>query len=457
MSRPGLLHSARRIAPLAWPVFVGQLAVLAFSTIDTMMVARYAALDLAALAVGIAIYITVFVGGMGVVMAIGPITGQLFGARKLPEAGVQLQQATWLAGGISVLGCCLLLMPGAFLDLAQASPEVADKVRSYLRGLAFALPPALAFAAFRGFNVSISRPKVVMALQLGGLALKVPLNALLVFGSGDLHLPALGAAGCGIATAIAMWCQSLCALYVLRHDPFYAPFALPAKGIAPPHRASLVGLLRLGLPMGMSLLIEVSGFTFMAIFISRIGTTAVAGHQIAANLVSVMFMLPLAIANAATTLVAQSLGADDKADAQRLGWHGLSLGVLIAALTGLALYLSRHTVLRAYTHDPVIIAAALPLIAWAAVFHVADAAQTIGSFVLRAYHLAVAPMVIYAFAIWGVGLGGGFVVAFDRAGFTPASLLGAQGFWSAATAGLALSASCLALFTAWMLRQKNRP
>ena len=138
-ARNALADSARRIAPLAWPVLVGQLAVLAFSTIDTVMVARFAALDLAALAIGGAVYITVFVGLMGVVLAVGPISGQLFGAGKLGEAGRQLHQAIWLALALSVLGCTLLLFPEPFLALSRAQTDVAIKVRGYLAGLAFAL------------------------------------------------------------------------------------------------------------------------------------------------------------------------------------------------------------------------------------------------------------------------------------------------------------------------------
>ena len=153
MTHHGLLSSARRIAPLAWPVFVGQVAVLAFGTVDTVMVARYAALDLAALAIGAAVYITVFVGLMGVVMSIGPVAGQLFGARQLHEAGAQLHQAVWLALGLSVVGSALLLMPAPFLHAAQAQPAVADKVRAYLGNLAFALPPALFFQAFRALSL----------------------------------------------------------------------------------------------------------------------------------------------------------------------------------------------------------------------------------------------------------------------------------------------------------------
>ncbi|MEO8060209.1 MAG: MATE family efflux transporter [Burkholderiales bacterium] len=460
MKPASLLHSARRIAPLAWPVFIGQLAVLAFATIDTILVARYAAVDLAALAIGGAAYISVFVGLMGVVLAVGPIAGQLFGAGQWRECGQQLHQAMWLALAMSVIGCTVLLFPQPFLSLSRASPEVAAKVRAHLTALAFALPPALLFTAFRGFNTAVSRPKVVMAVQLVALLVKLPLTALLVFGFtlptplGELRLDALGAPGCGVATAIVMAGQMLVAWQLLRRDRFYARFNFGAR-LAAPHRASLAALLRLGVPMGLSIAIEVTGFTFMAFFISRIGATPVAGHQIAVNLVSLMFMMPLAIANASSTLVAQRIGAGDMADARRLGWHGLEAGVLIAATMGAAVYLLREDILRLYTNDSVIIGAALPLLAWVAVFHIADAAQTVAAFVLRAYRVATAPLVIYAVAIWGVGLGGGYALAFGNASFVPMALQSALGFWSAATLGLVVAGVGMSTFLAWMLRRTH--
>jgi len=459
--RPSLNHSARRIFPLAWPVLVGQLAVLAFSTVDTVMVARYGALDLAALAIGGAAYISVFIGLMGVVLAVGPIAGQLFGAKKLVEAGEQLHQAIWLALGLSVLGCALLLFPAPFLALSRAEPEVAVKVRGYLTALAFALPPALLFTAFRGFNTAVSRPKIVMAVQVGALLLKVPLNAVLVFGFamstpfGELRIEAMGAPGCGVATAITMSLQLIIGWLVLRYDPFYRPFGLQVGSFTPPRRDSLVELVRLGVPMGLSIGIEVTGFTFMAFFISRLGATPVAGHQIAVNLVSLMFMMPLALANATSTLVAQRIGADDLRDARRIGWHGLQIGVLIAAAMGGTAYLLRESLLHAYTHNEVIIAAAMPLLAWVMLFHVVDAAQTLGAFILRAYKIATVPVVIYATAIWGVGLGGGYVLAFDITGVTPPALQGARGYWAASTAGLTLAALGLCGFLLWMLREQS--
>ena len=459
MTRPRLKESALRLFPLAWPVFIGQIAVLAFSTVDTVMTARASALDLAALAIGGSIYVSVFVGLMGMIFAVGPIAGQLFGAGKFRESGHEAEQAVWLALGLTVIGCTVLLWPEPFLALARAEPAVAEKVRGYLRGLACALPASLVFMAYRGFNIAVSRPKAVMVLQLGGLALKVPINALLVFGFalptpfGELSVPALGAQGCGIATAIVMWCQLLAAIAVLRRDPFYAPFGL-GYGLGRPSRASLAALLRLGIPMGLSILIEVTGFTFMAFFISRIGATPVAGHQIAVNMISLMFMLPLSIANASSVLVAQRIGAGDAEDASRIGWAGLEIGVLIAAVFGSTVYLLREHLVGLYTGDAVIVAAALPLLAWVVLFHVADAAQTIAAFVLRAHRIATVPLVVYVVAIWVIGLGGGYVAVFVLdAG--PEWMRGAQGFWSMATLGVALAAIGLTGYLGWTLRRER--
>lgn len=451
-----LTESARRLTPLAWPVFIGQVSVLAFSTVDTMLVARHGATELAALSVGAAAYITVFIGLMGVVLALSPIAGRLFGARDLAGAGRQVHQALWIVLVLSLLGSTLLAFPQPFLWLAKAGPEVEAKVRGYLLALALSLPASLLFTIYRGFNTAVSRPKAVMALQIGGLALKVPLSTLLVFGAPSLGVPSLGAVGCGIATAVVMWSQVLLAFTVLRRDRFYAPFALFGRGLDRPDAAALRALLKLGLPMGMTILIEVTGFSFMALFIARAGTTAVAGHQIAANLVSLMFMLPMAMANATGTLVAQSIGARRNDEAMRLGWHGVAIGCALAALLGGTVYALRDGVVRLYSPDAAVVAAALPLVAWVAVFHLADAVQTLAAFVLRAWHIATAPMVIYAVAIWGLGLGGGVVLGFDTWGIAPRSLHGAPGFWFAATASLVVAALALLTLLTWTLRVRRR-
>ncbi len=456
MSGTGWRTSLRRLLPLAWPVLVGQVAVLAFGTIDTLLVARHSPSDLGAFAVGAAAYITVFVGLMGAVLAVSPMVGQLFGAGRDHAAGDELHQGIWLALLLSLPGCALLLFPQPFLALAHASPEMAGKVQGYLQALALALPGSLLFTVYRAFNTAVSRPKAVMALQLGGLALKVPLSAALVFGHPGLGLPELGVTGAGIATAAAMWLQVAIAAAVLRRDRFYDRFALWGQGLHRPNWPAIAGLLRLGVPMGLAVLVEVSAFSFMAFFIARLGTVPVAGHQIAMNLVSLMFMVPLSLANAGSTLVAQRVGAGDLPDARRLGWHALQIGTATSALLALAVYLGREGVVALYTRDAAVAAAALPLLSWLVVFHVCDAAQTVAAFVLRAWRVATVPVVIYAGTLWGVGLGGGYALAFNVGGAMPAALQGAPGFWAAATAALVLASIGLTLFKAWVLRRPLR-
>ena len=447
------LHSARQIVPLAWPVFIGQVSVLAFATIDTVLVARASATDLAALAVGSAAYITIFVGFMGVLLALSPIVGHLQGAQQPVQAGRQVHQALWIAAALALLGCTLLAFPYPFLALSRVGPEVAEKVRGYLLALAFSLPAALLFTIYRAFNTAVGRPKVVMALQIGALLIKLPLSAALVFGVPAIGLPALGVMGCGIATAVAMWAQVAAAWRVMRRDRYYDRFELFGHGLQRPDGPALRQQLKLGLPLGGGILVEVTGFAFMAIFIARLGTTPVAGHQIAVNLVSLMFMMPLAVGNAASTLVALHIGAQQPALARRLGWHGLVLGCGVAAVMGGLMVFAREPVLGLYTQDPLIFASALPLLAWVAVFHIADAAQTIAAFVLRAYKITVVPMVIYVAALWGVGLAGGYALAFNVPGNVPAALQGARGFWFASTAGLVLAGAALSAFMLWVMRQ----
>ncbi|MFZ4479978.1 MAG: MATE family efflux transporter [Rhodoferax sp.] len=458
-----LRDSFARILPLAWPVLIGQLAVLGFSTVDTILVARFAASDLAALSVGAAAYITVFIGFMGAVLAISPVAGQLFGAGKLQAAGEQVQQAIWLALGLALLGSMLLLFPGPFLALAKPSPDIAEKVRGYLTALAFSLPASLLFTVYRGFNTAVSRPKAVMALQVCGLLLKIPLSSLFIHGW-TLAVPGLdtswqvapmGVTGCGVATALVMWAQVLLAWIMLRHDPFYARFGLQRSLLARPNLRALTDLMRLGLPMGAGIMIEVTGFSSMAFLISRQSGEAVAGHQLAANLVSMMFMVPLALANGTATLVAQRIGARDLAEARRIGWHGLEIGVGLAAVLGALVFFGREPVLRAYTDNPVIIASAMPLLVWVWWFHVADAAQTIANFVLRSHRITLIPLIFYVASLWGIGLFGGYLVT--HSSWAPTALRGASGYWAMSTLGLVVVGASLCAFLAWVHRREAPP
>ena len=175
----------------------------------------------------------------------------------------------------------------------------------------------------------------------------------------------------------------------------------------------------------------VPSFTLMAIFIARLGTVVLAGHQIAANLGAVAYMVPLSLSIATSTLAAQSIGARDRTAARRISLNGIKLAVICAAIVGAAVLMLRHDLVSLYTHDAAVLAIAVPLLPFIAFYQMFDALQVMAAFILRAYKIALIPTVIYALSLWGVGLGGGYVLGFGLFGDGAAALRGAAGFWAA--------------------------
>lgn len=439
-----LLQRWRAIGALAWPMLIGQLAVVGNGVIDTAMTSRFSATDLAALSLGISIYVSIFVGLNGVLQALSPITGQLFGAREYRKIGAEVKQGVWLGIFLALAGCTCLLFPHSLLAIAHAPDKLTGKAASYLHILALALPATLGFRIYGALNNALGRPKMVMAIQLLALAFKLPLNTWFIFGG--LGLPALGVSGCAVATTVIAWLMLLCAWLILRYDRFYAPFELFGSGFVRPHWHALRELLRLGIPMGFSYLIEVTAFTCMALFIARLGEIPVAGHQLTANFGTILYMLPLAIASASATLVAQALGAQRPGEARRIGQAGILLAAALALPLTVAIWLLRSAILHAYTSNETIIAAALPLFLYISVYQLFDAIQVTSAFVLRAYKVAVVPTILYAFALWGVGLYGGYLLGLDPYGFSPPWLHGAAGFWMANAVSIATVALALTYY-----------
>jgi MATE family multidrug resistance protein len=255
-----------------------------------------------------------------------------------------------------------------------------------------------------------------------------------------------------MATAVIAWISLLIGWAILRTVPFYRAFGLFGTGFVAPRWSTLRALLKLGIPMGLSYLIEVTAFTFMALFIARLGETAVAGHQIVSNFATVLYMLPLSIASATGALVAQSIGAREPETARRIGNAGIRLAAVLATAIGLIVWLARDAIVHAYTPNEAIIAAAMPLFPFIAFYQLFDAIQVTAAFVLRAYKIAVVPTLIYAIALWGVGLGGGYVLGLDPFGWAPAAIRGAAGFWLGNSISLALVAAGLL----WYLRLVQR-
>ncbi|MFM0739684.1 MATE family efflux transporter [Paraburkholderia xenovorans] len=438
-----MFADVRKIAALAWPVLIGQLAIIAFGVIDTAMVGRYSAVDLAALGLGSSIYISVYIGLTGILTALQPIAAQLYGARRYTEIGEEVRQALWLALALTVIGFLILYFPGPILRLARVPDALHERTVAYLRILSFGLPASLAFRVYSSLTNAVGKPRLVMILQIGALLLKFPLNTWFIFGG--LGVPALGGPGCALASIAINWGLAAVGMLLLTRVDVFTPFAIFGRFCWPVWRRQAAQL-RLGIPMGLSYLIEVTSYTFMALFIARFGTTTLAGHQIAGNIGAVLYMTPLSIGIAASTLVAQALGAHRHEAARTLSRHGIVMAVSIACCYAAIVLALRPYVIEGYTPNAQVAAAAMPLVLIVACYHVFDSLQITTAFVLRAYKVAVVPTVIYAVALWGVGLGGGYLLGFDVGGTIPAWLTGARGFWIANTASLAIAGIGLLLY-----------
>ncbi|MET0312309.1 MAG: MATE family efflux transporter [Burkholderiaceae bacterium] len=439
------MSELRTIARHSGTVLVGQLAVMAFGVTDTIVAGRFSSEALAALSVGAAVYISVFVALMGVVQAQLPVWAELRGAGRDDQVGRSVRQVLYLCAITMVLGMGALLFPGPLLAWTGVPPSMQAEVGAYLNVLAWALPPALLFRAWSTLNQSLGKPVLVTWLQAGSLLVKVPLSIWLTFGGAGL--PALGLVGCAWATLIVNWLMFAAATWLLRTQPMYKPYRI----WAPLERldwAAQRGFARLGVPTGLAIMVEVTSFTLMSLFIARQGVTAAASHQVASSLTAVLYMVPLSLGIATSARVSYWLGAGDDRMmrlALRSGFK-LAIGLAVVMATGVAL--ARQPLANLYASDPKVVALAAALLPWVAVYHLADATQAVSVFVLRCFRISTAALAVYCVFLWGVGLGGGYVLAYRGAGGM-APLESPAAFWGAGALALALTA---AIFVALLWR-----
>ena len=440
------------IARHAGTVLVGQLAVMAFGVADTIVAGRYSQQSLAALSVGSAVYITVFVALMGVLQALLPTWAELHGAGHERALGRSVRQALYLAALACVVGVVALLFPGPLLQWTEVPEALQGEVRGYLGVLALALPPALLFRMFSTLNQSLGKPQLVTWLQLGSLVVKVPLTIWFAFGG--LGVPALGAVGCALATVVVNYLFLAMAAWLVRHDALYRPYAIWQR-IEPPDWHAIGQFARLGVPAGLAITVEVTSFTLMALFVARQGTLAAAAHQVASNLAAVLYMMPLSIAIATSARVSYWLGAGDAKRARATIRTGFRIGLATALLAAATVLLARDGIAAIYSTDAQVVSVAAGLLAWLALFHLGDATQALCVFVLRCYRVTVAPLVAYSLTLWGFGLFGGFTLAYRGLGPWP-PLNTPAAFWMASSFALGVLAFILPLIL-WRAVRAHRP
>lgn len=426
---------------------------MAFGVTDTIVAGRYAESSLAALSVGSAIYMSVYVALMGVLQALLPVWAELHGARRPLEVGRSLRQAMYLGLMLMAVGMAILLSPAPLLDWSDVPQALRGEVLRYLAVLALALPPALLFRLYSTLNQSLGKPFMVTWLQLGSLLIKIPLSIWFTFGG--LGLEPQGVVGCAWATLLVNYAMLALALWLLRTRPLYQPYRIWQLPEKPDWRA-IAAFGRLGIPSGLAILVEVTSLTLMALFIARQGTVAAASHQIAANLAAVLYMIPLAIGIATSARTSYWLGAGNSHQARKAVRLGFLLVMGCAVAMAGTLVLVREPLARLYARSPEVVGLTVPLLLWVAAFHLFDGLQALGVFVLRCFRITLAPLVVYSVLLWGLGLYGGYLLAYQGVG-PWAALQTPSAFWMASTVALTLTA-LIFWFMVWqVMRQERRP
>lgn len=445
------MFEARTIIRHAGTVLVGQLAVMAFGVADTLIAGRYNASALAALSVGSSIYISIYVALNGLITSLLPVWAELRGAGSPTGLGQSVRQALYLSLGVIILGTLALLFPEPWLSATGVPEVLQNDVKDYLRVLAIAVGPSLLFRMYSTLNQSLGMPFWVTALQIASLGIKIPLS--IWFTLGGWGLQAQGVVGCAWATLVVNTWLMLMGIYLLRSQKVYQEFQI-WKPLEPPNWTMLKAFLRLGIPAALSIMVEVTAFTMMALFISRQGVVAAASHQIGSSLATLLYMVPLALGIACSARVGFWIGANETRQAEKAAHTGLQLTLLFALVLSLSLALGRDKLASLFSVDAAVTMAAASVLGWVALYHLVDALQAVCAFILRCYKMTVLPLIIYSIMLWGVGLWGAYVWAYQGIG-TLSRRPEVSTFWISSSFALGIVSMAFVALVLWVAKQRR--
>ncbi|MDB6163403.1 MAG: multidrug transporter MatE [Xanthomonadaceae bacterium] len=435
---PRLANEVRTSAILAAPLVAGHLSTGLIGFVDSVIAGHHGTRTLASVAVGTALFWLPMMVPMGTLMALPPAVSQLDGAGRRHEIGALFRQALWLAATLGVLLFVFLSVVGIALAPMGIDQAIRPGTIAFLHGIRWGVPALTAYLTMRYLSDGLHWTMPTMLLGFGGLLLLVPLGYAMTFGVAGF--PALGAGGLGIASAVMMWTQALAFVLYLRRARRFADLDLFAR-FDGPHWPVLRQLLGNGLPIGVTVMMEGSLFIVTALLIGHLGALPVAAHQIAINVASLCFMIPLGLAEATTVRVGHALGRGNRQAMRRAALAGYVLVLGTQAFSALALLLGRHTIVALYTHDAAAAALAASLLLYAAAFQFPDGIQVLSAGALRGLKDTRVPMFLAAFAYWGIGMPLGAALGLGWPGVIRAG--GPRGMWVGLIAGLSVAAVLL--------------
>ena len=416
---------------LAFPVAAVQLGIMAMGVTDTIMVGHVSPTALAAAALGNLYFFIAGIFGQGTLMALDPVISQAVGARDEVAISRALQRGLVLALALTIFTCATFVPVKWVLLALRQPPEVVPDAASYVRIAIPGVFPFYAFIVFRQSLQAMGRVAPVLWTVLVANLLNAGLNWVFIYG--NLGSPAMGVAGSSLATSVSRWVMALALLGIAGHRLAHhlTPWRPETLAIEPISR-----MLRIGLPIGVQYLLEYGAFAAAALLMGMLGTTQMAAHQIAINLASFTFMVPLGVSTATAVLVGHAIGAGDEAQARRAAIAGIFVGATFMCASALTFLLVPGALARSYTSDAAVVFLAATLIPIAGVFQVFDGVQAVAAGVLRGIGDTHAPAIINVVGFWLIGLPVSWVLAFRMGG-------GAVGLWWGIVVGLAAVALIL--------------
>ncbi len=442
------LNEARSLLALGIPVVIAQFSQTAMGFVDTVMAGKAGAVEMSAVAVGTSIWLPTILFGHGLLLALTPIVAHMNGSGQRKNVASQIQQGFWLAAFLSVLTIAVLYNSRFIIESQHnIEPALAQKATDFIHAIMWGAPGYLFYLVLRGQCEGLSKTKPAMIIGVAGLLVNIPVNYIFIYGK--FGAPALGGVGCGVATATVYWVMFLLLLAFVKFAPSQKDIQT-FHAFAAPKWHMQKRIVQLGLPIALAMFFEVTLFAIVSLLVSPLGVVAVAGHQIALNFSSMMFMFPLSLGIAATIRVGYNLGQQSIEGAKIAAYTSIIIGLMLAGITAMFTVLLREHIAFMYNDNPEVVILASHLMLFAAIYQLSDAVQVIGSGVLRGYKDTRSIFFITFIAYWLLGLPSGYMLALTDYVTEP---MGPQGFWIGFIIGLTASALMMGYRILWTQKQ----
>ena len=433
---------AKRLVSLAIPVFLAQVTLVLMSVVDTIMAGQVSPTDLAALSIATGVWNPAMLALQGILLALTGIIAQFSGANDKAGISHYFQQGLYLAGALSVFGLSIAYFADVIILKLDTSPAIANMAYDYIHFVKWGVIGFLVFSVYRNITEGMGMTKPAFYISLIGLAVNIPANYIFIYGK--LGMPALGGAGCGIATALVFSAMAIAQVIYCQLSKKVDAKTLLANFKAP-QLNTMWTITKIGIPISLATFFEVTLFACIPLFIAHLGAVAVAGHQIAASVTTLLFMMPLSLSIAISIRIGNLYGQHHFEQLKKAISTSYILAMIIAALLAAITFFGRDIISQLYTDDAQVIALATSIMILACIYQLPDALQVAANGILRGLKHTAPISYITFISYWLIGFSLGFVLARTDL-IVPA--MGPHGFWVGIIVGLSVAAILLMLTVA---------